>query len=92
MELEGGVWSYLEEWKKEKKKKEERKAGDFKASQAAQATTRALHSHKIGSSYVLNKSWDAVWKYAMANSRWWSLISNGYSKHEAQRRQTLGHQ
>ena len=26
----------------------------------------------------------------MTNSQWWSLV--GYSKHEAQRRQTLGHQ
>ena len=26
----------------------------------------------------------------MTNSRWWSLV--GYSKHEAKKRQTLGHQ
>jgi len=38
----------------------------------------------------IDKSWDIVWKCAMTSSRRWSLV--GYSKHEAQRRQTLGHQ
>jgi len=37
----------------------------------------------------IGKSWDIVWKCAMTNSRWWSLV--GYSKHEAQQWQTLGH-
>ena len=38
----------------------------------------------------IDKSWEIVWNCAMTNSQWWSLV--GYSKHEAQRRQTLGHQ
>ena len=38
----------------------------------------------------IDKSWDIVWKSTMTNSLWWSLV--GYSKHDAQRRQTLGHQ
>jgi len=37
----------------------------------------------------IGKSWEIVWRCAMTNSQWRSLV--GCSKHEAQRRQTLGH-